>query len=243
MVQQQQSSGKAICFKWKICQAFWLWVSSLEGEMAECIIESIKYLRLPRYLISCSFTLLSPHPAQPQRKHLRATRRRNLKCTITDAVILTHYITENRKRKLFRLLFSVQSEEETRKQHNLHGNAENNFMLSSHSALRGRCWGFWRGGAFVWVCWLSSTRGRIKIYLNVQHIVLFARDYLWVCVLPLKCNNILLECLLSNNNGDRLFRQMPLRAHKLPVHTIWSRSSYMLEREWRFHKFCRLEVS
>lgn len=37
-----------------------------------------------------------------------------------------------------------------------------------------------------------------------------SRDYLWICVVPLKCNNILLECLLSNMNGDRLFRHMPL---------------------------------
>ena len=61
--------------------------------------------------------------------------------------------------------------------------------------------------------------------------------YLWICVVPLKCNNILLECLLSNNNGDRLFRHMPLgvATNKTQYTVIWSRSHQVESQAFKEH--------
>lgn len=50
---------------------------------------------------------------------------------------------------------------------------------------------------------------------------------------PLKCNNILLKCLLPNNNGDRLSKHMPLRTnmmrYDLSCHSDVDTSGYFVK--------------
>lgn len=113
-----------------------------------------------------------------------------LKYTITDAVIVTRYIAEKNRNENHSCCCFMH---ERGKQHNLQAtarNADNNFMV----LFSGYVFAEWR---------LHENR------LNLFKRNAFGLDYLWICVLPLKCNNVLLECLLSNNNGDRLFRHMP----------------------------------